>query len=751
MGISGGFCAINSKNLKVVFNKELETLDKADVTVTSKATGEKQYVKAVTLAEDKKSATVEFYDALKNKTTYTVAVKSGDETVSKDFDFVSGEPVKVEVENLVVPSDTPTVLKYKVLDENGLDITADVKDKTVFKTTAGSVDADGKITLASTDSPAFVVVEVTKADGTVLKSDRFTVEAQVREATALAAFTVDQGTPDWESKDFKSNNLISKDGTNYSLYINVKDQFGEVLPLTLGDVEFESLSKDILLVDRITGDLTPLKAGIADVRIKVGKVNTIVSVNVGDEAKVNQLSFDKTELNVSEKVTTAQTVKVTLKDQFDREFKAPASGYEVKATVKSGADFIELVGATDGTVKNIITSGNSETTFSVKAKKAGTAVIEISSVADSNVKGTVTVNVTAAGTVADFAVEGFKAELDKNTDSSNKNKTMNLQVYPVDANGVKTGDELTTAKLTVKDKNGNPVTGYNGILTSDSKDIDAADFTTGETYTAIVSVGDLDVFTQTFTVVDSTPKPSVELTSGSLTDGDADLDLFDDLAAKLKVSGKGFEDASVAAVSFKSDNRSVVASADDVASIAILGEGNATLVLTSVTVDKDGDPSTDTDRVEVDFSEIISVSVDFEDLAQVLPEENVVAHTVVDLDKNEVTGTYENGVYTISHDFTKLTEEQGGAPSVAKWIGVYIEGPENATKVAKLTIKGTNPKSFENVEFETETGYEDGFFYFFPANKNGNENDLTIAWADDDGNIVKVEKLKVKYVNTASE
>lgn len=612
---------------------------KADVTVTNKTTGDKQYVKAVTLADDKKSATVDFYDPLTSKTTYTVAVKSGESTVSKDYDFVAGEPAKIEVQNLVVAHNTATALKYKVLDENGLDITADVKNKTVFKTTAGSVSTDGKITLASTASPAFVVVEVTKADGTVLKSDRFTVEAQQLEATTLATFTVDKGAPGtstypaWDSKDFKANNLISKDGTSYSLYISVKDQFGEVLA-SPGAIEFESLSKDILLVDRATGALTPLKAGIADVRIKVGKVNTIVSVNVGEEAKVGQLSFDKTELNVSEKVTAAQTVKVTLKDQFDREFKASAS-YQVKATVKSGADFIELVGATNGSVTNTITTGNSETSFSVKAKKAGTAVIEISSVADETVKGTVTVNVTAAGAVSDFAVEGFKAELDQNADTSNKNKTMNLQVYPVDSKGVKTGDELTSAKLTVKDKNNKYVIGYaptDSKTTGNAVDIDSANFAAGETYTAIVSVGDLDIFTKTFTVKDTTAAPSVELMKNSLNVG---ADILADINSQktFAVSFKGTDQTSAIAMGlkFNSDSTGVVSSSASSIATTITGKkaGDASLVISEVKVDLDGNLSTTTDQYVVKYSTVLNVKVLGADTAQlsakVTPEASVAA------------------------------------------------------------------------------------------------------------------------------
>jgi Bacterial Ig-like domain (group 2) len=730
--------AITPTTLKVEFANAVAELSKANVTVKNVATGEKQYVKAVTLAEDGTFATVELYEALASGKTYNVTVTIGEDSSSKDFDFVVGDVATIEAAATQLVKSGNIVLSeldYKVLDAAGLDITSstDVTFEASVNITSGAINLTNGQT-------AFVYVVAKKEDGTEVKSNRITVKAEDPKPAVISNYTVSNATPDFDDEDYQQSLVVQKGQSGYRLYVEAEDQFGDEYPAN-GAVKptFESLDKTVALVDRNTGAITALKEGTVPVKITYGDVTQTVELTIVADAKATTLELSETEVSISNSVTTPTTVDVSVKDQYNNVFDFDSTA---TVTVLSGKDLV--------TVGNTLSFTNGEATLSIRpvANKSGTAVIEIK-ITDA-IKATVTVNVTAAGAVDNYVVEGFKATLDKydNPDTSVNESTAELDVFPVDANGVKTGDEVS-ATYTVKDAEGTTV--ISSTPTSTAIDATNSDLEVGETYTVTVKVGTITVYENTFTVVDSTPKPSVELTSGSLTDGDADLDLFDDLAAKLKVSGKGFEDASVAAVSFKSDNGSVVASADDVASIAILGEGNATLVLTSVTVDKDGDPSTDTDRVEVDFSEIISVSVDFEDLAQVLPEENVVAHTVADIDDNEVTGTYEDGVYTISHDFTKLTEEQGGAPSVAKWIGVYIEGPENATKVAKLTITGTNPKSFENVEFETETGYEDGFFYFFPANENGNENDLTIAWADDDGNIVKVEKLKVKYVNTASE
>ncbi|MED1641970.1 hypothetical protein P4U99_01905 [Brevibacillus agri] len=596
--------AINSTSIKVNFNAALAGTETRDnFTVTNKATGEKQYIKSVTFAEDKKSATVSFYDALKTATTYTVTYKNGDKTASADLNFVKGEVATITAENLTVPAGVATELKYKVLDANGLDITADTV-VTIKSSVANSVTGKN-ITLAD-GQVAFVEIEATKTDGTVVKSNRVTITGAESAPAEFVEYTVADDAPaeaDWTASSFKPTHLVKMGATDKEIYVNVKDQFGKYV--TKPTVEFESLNKEVLLVDRTTGALTPLKAGVADVRIKTGNVNKIVSVEVGAAPAATTVTLDKATINVSEKVTAAQAVEVSLKDQFGDLF---ASSTDVTATVKSGAEFITL----DATEKTTTTG---KVTFNITAKKAGTALVEFA-IKGTDKKASVTVNVQAAGTVSNYVVEGFKAELDKydaNTEDSVDPTKATLSVYGVDSNGTKTGDPVTTnVTYTVKDKKGAVVTGYNGVEITTA--IKASDFTADETYTLVVKVGELDVYTQTFTVKDSTAKPVVTQIGGKVSaTGNVGEDIFPKLATKYfeaSINGKVQDNATVLNMTYVSDNASVIANGTEATQIKTKAQGNATLAVSSIKIDLDGDAvKTTNDQYTVKLNALIDVTV----------------------------------------------------------------------------------------------------------------------------------------------
>ncbi|EST55659.1 hypothetical protein T458_06180 [Brevibacillus panacihumi W25] len=542
---SRGFCAISNTSVKVSFANAVEALTKDNVTVVNKVSSDKQYIKTVTLSNDKKSATVDLYEPLA-KGTYTATVKIGENTSSKDFDFVAGEVATIQANaNQLVEAGSYdlTKLDYKVLDEAGLDITSttDVTFEASVSLTGSSINlADGET--------AFVYVVAKKADGTEVKSNRISVKAEDSKPAEIVNFTVADSAPNFDDEDYTQSLVVQKGKTGYKLWVGAIDQFDEEYAGTVKPT-FESLDKTVALVDRTTGDITPLKEGKVPVKITFGTVTKTVELAVVADAKPTALEMSETEISISNSVTTATTVKVSVKDQYNNVFdydNPPAT-----VTVLSGKDLV--------TVGSTLTVTNGEGTLSIKpvANKSGIAVIEVK--ISETVKATVTVNVTAAGAVDNFVVEGFKATLDKYnnpaTTTVDESKA-ELDVFPVDANGVKTGNVLAdgAGEFTITKEDGTAVSGYNktGLDTV----INASDFEVGKTYTISVKVGSIEVFTSTFTVVDSEPKPTVELTSGSVTA--TDLDMFEDLAKKFKISGAGYTStSSVASVSFKSDNTKV--------------------------------------------------------------------------------------------------------------------------------------------------------------------------------------------------
>ncbi|MFB0830112.1 immunoglobulin-like domain-containing protein [Brevibacillus laterosporus] len=561
--------ATNSKTVVVKLQNAVESVDRNVFTVVAKDSGTKQYIQAATLSADKKEVTLSFYDALKSKSTYTISYKSGDKVLTKDFDFVVGEVAKIEASNMTIPVNSPTLLNYKVLDAAGLDITADTKVD--FESSIPSaIDKDGKITL-TTPQVAFVVVSYKKADGTVVKSNRITVEGTDQVATKLNEFTVADAKLNedaWKATDFKPVHMV-KIGQDKLVSINAQDQFGNY---SNNPPEFESLNKDILLVDRTSGKLTPLKAGSADVRIKAGKINEIVTIQVGEEAKLGSISLDKNQLDVSDKVTTAQTVKVSLKDQFNDAF---TGAQVINASVKPGGEDVISITASAN-------ASNGEATFSITPKKAGTAVVEFSA-ANTDKKVTLTVNVKEAGVINDYAVEGFKAELDKHVAENSKFK---LSVYGVDANGTATGNPIETGvTYSIFDKDGREVTDYKDVAIT--KEVDAATLKAGETYTVKVKVGNLEIYSKSLEVKDSEPKPAVTQIGQALdvTTGDNILDKLKNNYFEVTFEGKVNKTAEITAIKFFSDATDVVdSSADFTKTINAKAEGEASLVVTDLKV-----------------------------------------------------------------------------------------------------------------------------------------------------------------------
>uniref|UniRef100_C5D8D3 S-layer domain protein n=1 Tax=Geobacillus sp. (strain WCH70) TaxID=471223 RepID=C5D8D3_GEOSW len=582
--------AITTTKVKVTFNKEIEGLTRDSFTIKNKATGEKQYVKAVTVATDKKSAEIELYDALKSKTTYSIDVKVGDQTLNAELDFVIGEVAQIIAEDQTIPAKKETAIKYQVLDTNGLDITADTKvsfasDKNI---------TDGKITLDAGEF-AFVEISATKADGTVVKSKRIKVAAEAAKAVDMPKFTVADGQEvDW-AKDTLTNKV--RMGTTPFLKAQFKDQFGGDYT---GTVEFESLDKEVALVDRVTGKITPLKEGKLPVRIKNGDFTKTVELEVVAASKLTSLSVENSTLNVTT-VKPTGTVKITALDQYGNKFNAG----EATVKVLSGAEYLN-------STPSVKDENNGEYTLTVTGKAEGTAVVEVTI---GTLKQNITVNVKKPGTAVDYNVKGFKAELDKVDDKSTTDDEtkMVLEVYPVDANGLET-DQAVKSTVKVYDQDNKEVEKV--VKEDDNRyTIDATDskFEPGKTYTVKVLVNNLEVFSNTFTVKDSTKYPTLRLTASTV---EIDIDGEDNTleAALEKIlevtapNGTLASKATVLDVEFVSDNESVIVDKGNDKS-SPTGLGNATVAISEVKIDLDGDTSTETDQYKIKFNSNLNVVV----------------------------------------------------------------------------------------------------------------------------------------------
>ncbi|PCN45435.1 hypothetical protein B9C88_06005 [Brevibacillus laterosporus] len=569
--------AINSTTVKVTFAQAVAAVAKEDVTVVNKDTGNKEYVKTVTLSDDKKSATVEFYQSL-TKGSYTATVKAGDKTSSKDFDFVAGEVAKVEVQtSQVIKTKKDSKISYKLFDAAGVDVTAENEKLVTFESTA-TVKPGNTIQLDKDGEIAFVYVVVTKADGTVVKSDKITVKAEDSKPVDLINWTVATSTPDFSNADYKQDTTVKAESTSpYKFYTEFKDQFDEKFT---GTVQYESLDKTVALVDREEGTVTPIKDGSVPVKISVvkdGKVlySKTVEIKTVAKAVTSKLELKENQVTVSSSILAPKNVVLAFKDQYGADISYTG---DVAVKIKSGdKDIIESLG------DKFTVSGNKELKFDIKpvAGKEGTLVIEL---AVGEVKTELTVKVEKAGQVADFKVNGFEKELDKNT--ANKSQ-MELKVFSVDDKGNEAKEITSGLFYSVTDAAGKE------IATTAKIDATQAEFEAGKEYTVTVKMGAdkntaYQLFSDKFTVKDTKELPKVSLTKGTISvdfaKGDKitnSVELKDLFAVTF--TGANASDITVEGFDFLSDNQTVIENGN-AATATVKNDGAASLVIKAVDV-----------------------------------------------------------------------------------------------------------------------------------------------------------------------
>ena len=604
------------------------------------------YVKEVKLAADKLSAEVVLYDALTTKATYKVTAAGAE----GQFDYVVGDIAKIEATAVQTVKASASVdltkLKYTVTDENGLDITATTK---VTFESDKALDLTGtKINLSTAGDTAFVYVVATKADGTTVKSSRITVKSEAATLAKITNYSVATAKPTFTATDYKQNLNVQRGVTNQQLFIEGIDQFGEDAEASIATATYESLDTDVAIVNKTDGKITPLKEGTLPVRITVGDFKQTIELQVVAQGKASTVEVDKATLSISNKVTTGETVKVTVKDQYGTKI----SPISATATVVSGKDLVTLDSSTlnTGTLK-----------VTPVAKKSGTAVIEVK--VSETVKASITVTVTEAGVVDNYTVEGFKANLDKNSAATNENKVMTLSVFPVDANGVKTGDAVTSAKMTIEDADGKFYNADGTAATSGAEKVavapidvvtNAANYKTDKTYTVKVYVGLLEVYTASFTVADTSELPVIKVKEKKIAVNDANKDtILSAIAANLDVTYDGTKltynsnpssqnQYKISKVTYISDNADIIASNTTGSATAIATpvgkEGVVNLLVQSVEITRhDGSSSVTLPVVQV--NETFELDVD------------LLAPTVTSVTTSKAAGSYKAGD-TITIDVT---------------------------------------------------------------------------------------------------
>lgn len=594
--------AVTPEKVEVAFNKEIAELDRADVAIEDE-NNDRVFVKAVELAEDGLSATIELYDDLKDETSYDVTVKAGKESLNYKFDFELGEVNEILTSSATINPSEDHEIQYKVITDTGVDVTEDTK--VTFNATK-NVITDGVIKAGKLSDGESVFVEIIAGD---VKSKRIKITANASKATKFEAFTVTAepvgDLEDWKADDFEADHDIALGQTGLKLDTLFLDQYGEQ---AAGTVKFESLSPNVLVVDEVTGALTPRRVGTADVKVTNGDVSKVVTIKVLAEAKFNSLEIRDSEgkaitrLAMNPAVDRTETVTVQLLDQYGEDFTGEET---LKVEVKG--DSIKVAGSeekktVDGAVKLTLNHVNGKT---------GTTTITVKNEAGNVVKS-LRVSIEEAGEIADYKLEGLK-DIDlyhavDNDDDTEAETT--LKLFPVDDAGVKTSGAIK-ADWVIENKDGEEVASHTGTATTlgVGSDLDVEGFEKG-LYTLKVIVGDLVVVSETFNIVDSESPIEVTQTEDKLEVDNTTGDLFEALKEAVELTQDGDTVAVSAIDSFSvvsnkasviADNRKSDFTLDADNGQDVVGDtGSATIYVDEIVVNGKS--------IEVDFEFVVTVA-----------------------------------------------------------------------------------------------------------------------------------------------
>lgn len=517
------FKAVKSNTLEVTFASAIEKADLANYEIRDTKTSQKVYVKNVTLSADKKVATLELYNALVHDNVYELTATIDKVAMKAELKFVRGVVTRIEAVNQLVKADgNPHSIVYAVYDENGLDITAE----TVVHFESSIAVVNGQINLAHGVIAYVTVVYTDYATGKQVKSQQFTVTGSNAIANVLEGYSLsDNGNPNFTTP----STTLGVNDTTKTLYVQIVDQFGVKRTAANGiDVEFESLDPNIVVVDKITGRVTPVRIGTGYVKIiSAGTtVNRIVPITVREASNPKDIQAPATakgSMTGAAANLNNPSIWIPVVDQYGDNTVATLT-----FTLLNGAGVLADFPAINSTLVHVPAHAwDYSRSFRVTAP--GTAYLRVD--APGLASKYVAITVTGVDTYeTGYTVSGIKKlNVDKaynNNASDDKDTT--LEVYTVNRNGERIA-AVTDAVINVTHP-----WGHTSAVTAVSVTDGFINHTTGTYRIAAVRNG-ATIFTGSFEVVDTATAPVVTLKRNILVNGgDARLST---LVANFNVPG----------------------------------------------------------------------------------------------------------------------------------------------------------------------------------------------------------------------
>jgi hypothetical protein len=440
--------------------------------VAATSTKVKQTVKAVTMSEDKLTATVDMYADFAANTTYVVDFTGMEakQFVGATSNFADVDSIQIATATAKVGT-TPTEIIVKLLNKDGVNIANNtLLGRVTLKSSSEKVFLDtssipNKITFFTIGDVTTIEAtyhtynyDTTSGDEIGAKTATGTITG-VAEASnplsSIAAWTFASSVP---SKFDTVNQIIAAEDGLTNLYVNAvkadgKNYINSGAAATGTEFRFSSSDSSVLIV-YADGKVYPVKAGSANVIVeycadttastKVYTVIGAIGVNVRAKRVATTLTLTPSNFALSNSLTLNdhKDVKVEVADQYG--VKMPTAEVSVAKIVNSGAG-TPIVNGTQGVVETITFNG----VVGGSAVVAGDYTYSVTSRGLTRYV-TFKVSAPASGSTAPVASTSYKLSVDTTVDakvsSTVTGVALNVKVVGYANNGIAL-EALDTADL----------------------------------------------------------------------------------------------------------------------------------------------------------------------------------------------------------------------------------------------------------------------------------------------------------------
>ena len=385
----------SATKLAAEFSADMTGIKYTDLKIVRDKTGAVVTVKSATVDKDNNTkVAIETYEALTDGETYTVTYTAADEAKtesSANFTATAGVVADIALNTYSIPANTPTVIKYQLLDANGVLI----EEKGIGgKSKSDKVDIsienfsgyqnENEVTLYQTGDKATMKVvyhtwKYNNTDGTE--------EGKVEKSFELIAVDPSNVIETYEysiangknaAVDFKRDTLKKqialeddKGADPWAHFYFCKADGTEITDNL--DYSVSSGNENVILANGSVADgaqLTPVGVGATYLMIKdaKGAIVKTLPITVVAKRELSTMTVDKSSVTVAQNGSAAGTQRITIAvmDQYADAYKkyTPAT----KPEIKNGKDDSNLVFSVTGPSNNktyvdVYSNGAAEGTY----------------------------------------------------------------------------------------------------------------------------------------------------------------------------------------------------------------------------------------------------------------------------------------------------------------------------------------------------------------------------------------------------